>query len=196
MRLVTFSGERRRRQRSAPSTATRVVDLGFDGDMVAFVAGGDASLATAAARRSSPTARRRMPLASVRLLAPLVPAGHPQLGPELLGPPGREAGGRPEGAGVLPQGAARGHRPGRAGAPRPDRDEEARLRGRARRRDRQAGPPHPGRARARPRVRLHGRERHHGARPPGRAASRRAASSTRSAPARTSTRRRRSAPGS
>ena len=58
------------------------------------------------------------------------------------------------------------------------------------------GPPHPGRAGARPRVRLHGRERHHGARPPGRAASRRAASSTPSARARTSTRRRRSAPGS
>jgi 2-keto-4-pentenoate hydratase/2-oxohepta-3-ene-1,7-dioic acid hydratase in catechol pathway len=49
----------------------RVVDAGFDGDMVAFVAGGDASLAAAAQALGDGEAS--YPLAEVRLLAPLVP---------------------------------------------------------------------------------------------------------------------------
>jgi acylpyruvate hydrolase len=49
----------------------RVVDAGFDGDMVEFVAGGDASLATAAEALADGKASH--PLAEVKLLAPLVP---------------------------------------------------------------------------------------------------------------------------
>ena len=49
----------------------RVVDAGFDGDMVEFVAGGDTSLATAAEALADGKASH--PLAEVKLLAPLVP---------------------------------------------------------------------------------------------------------------------------
>jgi 2-keto-4-pentenoate hydratase/2-oxohepta-3-ene-1,7-dioic acid hydratase in catechol pathway len=49
----------------------RVVDAGFDGDMVAFVAGGDTSLA--AAKRALADGGASYALADVKLLAPLVP---------------------------------------------------------------------------------------------------------------------------
>jgi acylpyruvate hydrolase len=49
----------------------RVVDAGFDGDMVEFVAGGDASLATA--EEALADGKASHPLAEVKLLAPLVP---------------------------------------------------------------------------------------------------------------------------
>jgi acylpyruvate hydrolase len=49
----------------------RVVDAGFDGDMVEFVAGGDGSLATA--EEALADGKASHPLAEVKLLAPLVP---------------------------------------------------------------------------------------------------------------------------
>jgi 2-keto-4-pentenoate hydratase/2-oxohepta-3-ene-1,7-dioic acid hydratase in catechol pathway len=49
----------------------RVIDVGFDGDMVAFVAGGDASLA--AARQAVADGGASHPLADVKIHAPLVP---------------------------------------------------------------------------------------------------------------------------
>jgi 2-keto-4-pentenoate hydratase/2-oxohepta-3-ene-1,7-dioic acid hydratase in catechol pathway len=49
----------------------RVVDAGFDGDMVAFVAGGDASLA--AAERATGDGGASHALSDVKLLAPIVP---------------------------------------------------------------------------------------------------------------------------
>ena len=70
MRLVSF--ETGGRAAVGAVDGDSVVDLCFPGDMVAFVAGGDAALAWAATRLQSPDGNARA-LSSVRLLAPLVP---------------------------------------------------------------------------------------------------------------------------
>ena len=70
MRLVTYRTDRGA-ARVGIVSGDSVVDAGFDGDMVAFIAGGDGSLAAAARRLvdGSPT----YALGDVKLLAPLVP---------------------------------------------------------------------------------------------------------------------------
>jgi 2-keto-4-pentenoate hydratase/2-oxohepta-3-ene-1,7-dioic acid hydratase in catechol pathway len=70
VRLVTYAADG-----GAPRVGVvdgdRVADAGFDGDMVAFVAGGDTSLA--AAQRAAGDGGASHSLADVKLLAPIVP---------------------------------------------------------------------------------------------------------------------------
>ena len=183
------AGARRRRRRVASSTS--------------------ASRATWS--RSSPAATRRWPgprasspipgedahpLGAVKLLAPLVPPVILNSGQNYWDHRDEKPEVDQKEPGVLPQDAVRGDRAGRARALRLDRDEEARLRGRARGRDRQARPPHPGRA---ARSTTSSATRSRTTSPPATARPfriRRAAGSTRSGRGRTSTPRRRSAPGS
>jgi 2-keto-4-pentenoate hydratase/2-oxohepta-3-ene-1,7-dioic acid hydratase in catechol pathway len=70
VRLVTF--EHGSRQAVGAVDGDRVVDLRFPGDMVAFVAGGEGSLAWAERRLASADGDARS-LDEVRLLAPIVP---------------------------------------------------------------------------------------------------------------------------
>jgi acylpyruvate hydrolase len=70
VRLVTF--EHGSREAVGAVDGDRVVDLRFPGDMVAFVAGGEGSLAWAERRLASPDGDARS-LDEVRLLAPIVP---------------------------------------------------------------------------------------------------------------------------
>jgi 2-keto-4-pentenoate hydratase/2-oxohepta-3-ene-1,7-dioic acid hydratase in catechol pathway len=70
VRLATFRGNGGD-ARVGIVDGDRVVDAGFDGDMVEFVAGGDASLAAAA--QALGDGKASYPLAEVQLLAPLVP---------------------------------------------------------------------------------------------------------------------------
>jgi 2-keto-4-pentenoate hydratase/2-oxohepta-3-ene-1,7-dioic acid hydratase in catechol pathway len=70
VRLVTYSANGGG-ARVGVVDGERVVDAGFDGDMVAFVAGGDASLATAEAALAAGDAST--PLADAKLHAPLIP---------------------------------------------------------------------------------------------------------------------------
>ena len=71
MRLCTF--ELGDRSRVGVVDGDRVVDIDFEGDMVAFIAGGEASLAAAQRAVASADGGAVHPLESVRLLAPLVP---------------------------------------------------------------------------------------------------------------------------
>ena len=70
MRLVTF--ERDGRSTLGAVDGEKVVDLRFPGDMVEFVAGGNQALAWAASKVDDP-GDDSLPLADVRLLAPLLP---------------------------------------------------------------------------------------------------------------------------
>jgi 2-keto-4-pentenoate hydratase/2-oxohepta-3-ene-1,7-dioic acid hydratase in catechol pathway len=70
VRFVTFAGDDA--ARIGAVDGERVVDLGFDGDMVAFISGGDESLDAARQAIASADGSAR-PLASTRLLAPLRP---------------------------------------------------------------------------------------------------------------------------
>ncbi len=70
MRLVTF--EREGRRGVGVVDGETVVDLRFPGDMVAFVAGGDQSLAWATSKLARP-GRDAHPIDGVRLCAPIVP---------------------------------------------------------------------------------------------------------------------------
>jgi 2-keto-4-pentenoate hydratase/2-oxohepta-3-ene-1,7-dioic acid hydratase in catechol pathway len=70
MRLVTFEHDGRRS--IGVVDGDLVVDLRFPGDMVAFVAGGEQSLAWAGRKLETPGADT-LPLSGVRLCAPLVP---------------------------------------------------------------------------------------------------------------------------
>lgn len=70
MRLVTF--EREGRRGVGVVDGETVVDLRFPGDMVAFVAGGDQSLAWATSKLAHP-GRDAHPIDGVRLCAPIVP---------------------------------------------------------------------------------------------------------------------------
>ena len=70
MRLVTYTANGGA-AKVGVMDGDRVVDAGFDGDMVEFVAGGDASLATA--EEALADGKASHPLAEVKLLAPLVP---------------------------------------------------------------------------------------------------------------------------
>jgi 2-keto-4-pentenoate hydratase/2-oxohepta-3-ene-1,7-dioic acid hydratase in catechol pathway len=71
VRLVTFDNEGR--PTVGAVDGDRVVDIGFNGDMVAFVAGGEASIRDAADSIASADGNAVHPLAAVRLLAPLIP---------------------------------------------------------------------------------------------------------------------------
>jgi 2-keto-4-pentenoate hydratase/2-oxohepta-3-ene-1,7-dioic acid hydratase in catechol pathway len=71
VKLATF--ELDGRHRVGVVDGDTVVDIGFDGDMVAFIAGGEASLADARAALASPAPDAVHALSSLRLLAPLVP---------------------------------------------------------------------------------------------------------------------------
>jgi 2-keto-4-pentenoate hydratase/2-oxohepta-3-ene-1,7-dioic acid hydratase in catechol pathway len=71
VKLVTFGVDGR--HAVGVVDGDRVVDIGFDGDMVAFIAGGEPSRAQAEAALASPAPGAVHPLGSVRLLAPLVP---------------------------------------------------------------------------------------------------------------------------
>ena len=167
VRLVTFEHQGRRSLGAVEGE--RVVDLGFPGDMVAFVAGGDQALAWAASKLAEP-GDDSYPIAAVKLLAPLVPPvilnsgqnywDHRDEKPEVDQK-------EPEFFLKTPFAVIGPDEPVLYDT---DRDEEARLRGRAGRHHRQAGSAHPGGEGARPRLRLHDRERRDGARPAGRPA--------------------------